>query len=820
MVTRGRRLGLMLAGVVFLLFAGRWAAGLFADRWWAVSIAPAAGQFLTERHVLRLTLDVGAVLLAAAWFIGHLFVVHRAIGSVQVPRQVANLEIREALTPETLLFGATVTGALLGLFVGAGASDWWETVALAWHGVRYGISDPILQHDLGFYVAQLPLWRLLHGFALLLTLLACGLVATLYVAVGSMRWMGGRLALSDHSRFHLGWLLVALGGCLVWGYCLEPYEILGGVHGVPDAGALQLEIRIARLLAIVASGATLASALWALRARHALAAGAWALLGAVSLTGHFVLPPLFARPDLLPAEPAYLRDLDRQAYGLAVLTDTTLASFATPPTAGGPPSPSGLWHDRVVVRLAEGDSVDVVAASQAVLTGRGLLRPVWLVVRARPGGGTGLVAYADDRVTPGGGAVAYRIDDTLGYPGTVPFAEFAVPTVRPGAPDHALLGADRPGVRLGAWGQRLLLAWACQAGEILTPAAAGARLAWRLTPDQRLGALAPFARWGRPEARVIDGELVWIADGYLAAEAFPLSSRVEWGGASLGSIRASFLGVIHASSGATAVYLRGGDDPMARAWAELVRGVVQEAEAMPPALRSAAGYPRVLFQAQARVLEGPVWSAGRLSDALDSASLEGVREVGAWVPDGTGTRLVTAFGHPGERRLSALLIGLVGTVGDELRLLRFDSTLHVPDAANRTTQWGRFASFAELQDSIRSAGDSLDAGPVRFWLDASGVGAYQARFALRGTRSPRLVWVSIAKGDRLGAGRTLREAWDNLQGGSAPLVPTAGSPDRFGEARRWAQRADSALRRGDWSGFGRAFDALKQVLEAGPEGPK
>ena len=52
------------------------------------------------------------------------------------------------------------------------------------------------------------------------------------------------------------------------------------------------------------------------------------------------------------------------------------------------------------------------------------------------------------------------------------------------------------------------------------------------------------------------------------------------------------------------------------------------------------------------------------------------------------------------------------------------------------------------------------------------------------------------------------------------LVPTAGSLGRFDEARRWAERADSALRRGDWSGFGRAFDALKQVLEAGPEGPK
>jgi len=32
------------------------------------------------------------------------------------------------------------------------------------------------------------------------------------------------------------------------------------------------------------------------------------------------------------------------------------------------------------------------------------------------------------------------------------------------------------------------------------------------------------------------------------------------------------------------------------------------------------------------------------------------------------------------------------------------------------------------------------------------------------------------------------------------------------EARKWLRIADSALRAGDWAGFGRAFDALKQVI--------
>jgi hypothetical protein len=74
-----------------------------------------------------------------------------------------------------------------------------------------------------------------------------------------------------------------------------------------------------------------------------------------------------------------------------------------------------------------------------------------------------------------------------------------------------------------------------------------------------------------------------------------------------------------------------------------------------------------------------------------------------------------------------------------------------------------------------------------------------------------LLWVSVAHGRRVGAGRSLASAWDNLLGGSAPVPPVLPSAT-LDEARRWAHLADSALRAGDWAGFGRAFDALRQVL--------
>ncbi|HEU5040753.1 MAG TPA: UPF0182 family protein, partial [Gemmatimonadales bacterium] len=290
MSRRARRIVVLIGGLVALLFAGRWGATVLADRWWGRQIAPPAAEFLTDWHVLRLTLDLAGVVLAAAWFIGHLLLVYRAIGSVQVRRSVANLEFREALTPGALLGVVMGVGALLGLLVGTGVSGWWEAVALAWHGVTYGVTDPLLQLDAGVYVAQLPLWRAVHGFALLLVLLALGLVFALYMVVGAVRWIDGRPAINSHARTHLGWLLAALALALLWGYLLEPYELVAGLAGPVDESAWRATNLVAPVLAGVALATAGLSAAWALRPRHALAAAGWIVLASASLVGHWMVP--------------------------------------------------------------------------------------------------------------------------------------------------------------------------------------------------------------------------------------------------------------------------------------------------------------------------------------------------------------------------------------------------------------------------------------------------------------------------------------------------------------------------------------------------
>ncbi len=810
MTRRGRRLVAAIAGVVVLLFAGRWAAGLLTDRWWAAQISPAAVAFLTDWHILRLTLDLAGFLVASAWFIGHLLVVYRAVGSVQIRRNVANLEFREALTPGILLAVAIGAGALLGLLVGTGGAERWQQVALAWQGVGYGVAEPLLQHDAGLYVAQLPVWRLAHGFTLLLVVLALGVVFALYVLVGAVRWMEGRPAINDHARAHIGWLLTALALALVWGYVLEPYELVAGLGRPLDLAAWRATTLVSPLLVGVALATAGLSAAWALRPRHALAAAGWIVLSLASLVGHWMVPPAM-EGEGEPATAERVADrLDRLAYGMDALVEERLVADGPPV----PPAPPSLWNVEVIGQIAAVDSQEVLAIDAAVVTVRGQPRPVWLALQAGPNGRATLAAIADDRAGRAGQPLFYTPGDTAPRLDREGYLDLGPEAFRPDAPSYRLESADRRGVELGGWGRRLMLAWALQAGRLLQDLPSAAKVDWRLSPAERLAALAPFARWGEPVPRVVDRGLVWVAYGYLAPRTFPLSTRLQWREREIGALHAGFVATVDATTGATRIYLRPGANGPAAAWAGIAQGLVEPASSIPDAVLRAAPYPLELFRVQAIYLEEKRPQLGTLGGPPGSRRVELPVTDLAWSEDSSGPLRLAIFERPSERRVSALLTATLAGGSDRLRLVQLDSAGGLESRSALENRWSHFATYDALSDSITEEGGRLEPGPVRVDLGTGGPVAYQSHFARDQRGGITLSWVSVAAGgDRLiGAGRSLREAWSNLLGATVPTVAGSAQATRLEEARRWLERADSALRTGDWSGFGQAWRGLRDAL--------
>src|SRR5437773_22343 len=59
---------------------------------------------------------------------------------------------------------------------------------LAAHAPRFGVADPLLQRDLGFYVGQLPWLERMHGLFLRASVTGTILVALLYLGMGSLRF--------------------------------------------------------------------------------------------------------------------------------------------------------------------------------------------------------------------------------------------------------------------------------------------------------------------------------------------------------------------------------------------------------------------------------------------------------------------------------------------------------------------------------------------------------------------------------------------------------------------------------------------------------
>ncbi|HEX5633777.1 MAG TPA: UPF0182 family protein, partial [Gemmatimonadales bacterium] len=550
MPPRARRLLAGALAAVAALFAGRWLAVFLADRWWGELLSPAAAAFLTDLTVLRLVLDVAGVVIAGAWFTGHLLLVNRAISSVEVSRRIANLEVRESLTPRARLGGSLALGFVLGLLAGGDASRHWREVALAWRGVRFDVTDPVLGHDAGTYVAQLPLWERLLEFGWLLVVGALLSVLLLYALIGAVRWIEGRPAINDHARRHLGWLLAGIAALFALEFLIEPVRLVGGANGAAGARRFQLTVLSAPVLAGVALSVALISALWASRPRHALLVAGWLVFG-ISLFVTRIMGAALVEPEDVPLAGQSRATFDALAYGLGGVRDTVAT---VGPVPGAEPPWPALWQTEALVRAGDADSFRTIAADPAWIDVGGARRPVWLVAGEKDDRVV-LRALADDRISATGAPLYYALHDSQAGPAPTPLVALSRHALHPAAAPVDLSPEAR-GALAGGGVRRLFLAWALQDGRLLGSVPADTRVQWERTPTGRLRKLAPFADWAPAVPRLLGGRAVWVADGYVQAESFPLSERLPGRGGSIGYLRAGLVGLVEAETGTVRLFAR------------------------------------------------------------------------------------------------------------------------------------------------------------------------------------------------------------------------------------------------------------------------
>src|SRR2546426_12375023 len=111
--------------------------------------------------------------------------------------------------------------------------------ALASRPPTFGVTDPVLHQDLGYYLGQLPWTERLRELALVAVGSASVVVALLYVGIGSLRFRRWLPYSNAHAPAHLGVLLALLALTLTWGALLHPAETVAGLHGAGTRRALR-----------------------------------------------------------------------------------------------------------------------------------------------------------------------------------------------------------------------------------------------------------------------------------------------------------------------------------------------------------------------------------------------------------------------------------------------------------------------------------------------------------------------------------------------------------------------------------------------------
>jgi uncharacterized protein len=209
-------------------------------------------------------------------------------------------------------------------------------------------------------------------------------------------------------------------------------------------------------------------------------------------------------------------------------------------------------------------------------------------------------------------------------------ADVSVSTDDPEEDEGEQIGSDRyttytgeGGVDIGSIGRRLLYAWEFQEPRFILSDRINAesKLLYNRNVRDRVQAVAPFLTIDTdPYPAVIDGEIVWIIDGYTTANNFPYSDRVNlaqatndtYSGAGVAThasqdinyMRTAVKAVVSAYDGDVRLYQWDTEDPILKAW-DAIYGdnYITPKDEIPAELLEHFRYASDMFKVQRNILQ-------------------------------------------------------------------------------------------------------------------------------------------------------------------------------------------------------------------------
>lgn len=398
-------------------------------------------------------------------------------------------------------------------------------------------------------------------------------------------------------------------------------------------------------------------------------------------------------------------------------------------------------------------------------------------------------------------------------------------------------------------------------------------------PRQRVAAVAPFLELDSDVyPAVVDGELLWIVDGYTTSNNYPYSRSEELAQivsdsnspgvflrGQVNYIRNSVKATVNAYDGKVTLYEWDEKDPILKTWMKVFPDTIQPLSSMSGELLSHVRYPADLFKVQ-RALLGSyhVDEAGAFYSQQDAWMTPndpvGGQGVGTLQPPyyltmqvpGTETPEFSIYstfiprstGESSRNVLTGYLVANANAGSEDgkksgeygrLTLLTLPKSTIVPGPGQVQNNFNADSEVSKLLNILRQGSTRVLNGNL-LTLPVGGGLLYVQPVYIQSTGEtsfPLLQKILVAFGDQIAFEDTLDQALTSLFGSSGiNPTPTPTDPDAeptdpgtdvpvspnlelaLQQALEALQEKEAAMAAGDWTAFGKAEEKLKRAIQA------
>ena len=639
---------IIMAGVLYLL--ARFGIGLYTDFLWFAHLG------LETVFLTRFWAQIAIGLVMGFVFI-LIFLINTLIARRLSIHNVLFFSDEVLVAQKFILWLLLAATLFLAWIMGSLAGSQWLRFVEYFNQHAFGLTDPIFNQDIGFYIFSLPIFRFIQGWLVAVIILSVIGSVILYAVAQQNNLVEGHVVILPHVQLHLSFLGALLFLVFAFGHWLSLFELMYSPRGVAfgpsytdvniSMPALWVTLVVALLVAVVLILNTFIR-----QPRVALAAvGVWIVVG---LVANNLVPEIVQRyivsPNELARETPYIKnniEYTNLAYGLDKIQERDFSEIATLTEQNVFDNEATLQNIRLwdyrplqqtyqqiqAIRLyyqflepdldrymIDGKLRQVALAARELEVNQ-LQNPTWITQRLQFTHGYGAVVNPVNEVTgeglpelwvqdlPPKAKVDLVIERPEIYYGEANNGYVFVGTKErefnyPSGNENVFANYEGTGgVVMDNYFKRLIFALhLADLNMLLSQEFTNeSRVLLNRNIGERVRTIAPFLRYDTDPYLVIgdDGQLYWIQDAYTISNRFPYSEPL----AGINYIRNSVKIVIDAYDGSATFYVIDETDPVLQTYATIFPNLFTPLNRMPEWQQAHLRYPEGLFRIQAQLYQ-------------------------------------------------------------------------------------------------------------------------------------------------------------------------------------------------------------------------